>query len=284
MMGNTDSRWPASRSILILALLLLPSIAISAPQVKQFFPSRSVLLGQPLFWTIELRYPLWEFYRLQIQPCKGADITIAEDKVEEINGHIRAVYRLRVVPENLSITETPSVIITDPKGQSTVVSGKAIEVQSLTGKSLEIKDPTAVNLLPLKKPGVIRDLLLFLAVSVLTILLLWKFYYVETPRQVFLRRFKMIQDQFQTEHQVDVPLLRAMLRSDLLWGRSVQAMSGIELKQSAKENADLSQIAQTIESLEYSRYSNESVRWDWRSIKKSIEIAMTLVRSGRKKK
>jgi hypothetical protein len=287
MMGPNNYQEPKrSRRypILIVALLLFPSLVSSAPIVKQFFPSRTILLGQSLFWIIELRYPVWESYRLQIQPCEGAEIDIADEKLEEINGRMRAIYRLRVVPANLIVQQIPTVLISDPKGQSIAISGKAIHVKSITGKSTEIKDPLTQSFRIANTNGVLADFLLFLAVSALMILLLRKFFYVKTPRQIVLRQFEEIYMRFRREQQIDIPVLSSLLRSDLLWNGSVQAMSGAELKELTKQNAELNQIAGTLETLELVRFSNEQVRWDWRNIKKSIETAMDLLQNKTRKR
>lgn len=268
---------PALQAALVLALLIFPSFANAAPQIKQFFPSTDLVLGQPLFWIIELRYPLWESYRLQIQPCKGAEITLAEEKLEEANAQIRALYRLRIVPENLVIADTPSVLITDSKGQSTVLQGKAIRIQSISGNSVEVKDPLAVVFGDKPVKNILPDVMLFLAVSTLTGMLIWKFYFAGTPRRILQQRFKKIETIFRRDHQLDVPEFCTLLRSDLLWGQSVHAKTGLELADIAKEDEKLGLIASAIQALEWVRYSQESVRWDWKAIQKSIRTALDLL-------
>ena len=278
-----SARRRSYKFLILIVLLICPSFAISAPQIKQFFPARSVLLGQPLFWMIELRYPLWESYRLQVQPCKGAEINVDEDKLDETDGEVRAVYRLRIVPQSLVVADTPSVLITDQKGQSTVITGKVVRVQSISGKSFEVKDPITANIFSFQKaPNTIRDIGIFAAVSMLTILLVWKFYYYETPRQGLRRKLKAMKESFRTDHQLDAAALCSVLRSELIWGHSVQSMSVDELKELAGDQNELGQIARSIESLEWIRYSNGPVRWDWRNIKTSMETAISLLRNRRK--
>ena len=230
-----------------------------------------------MFWIIELRYPLWESYRLQIQPCKGAEITLAEEKLEETNAQIRALYRLRIVPENLVIPDTPSVLFTDSKGQSMVLQGKPIRVQTISGNSVELKDPLAIALDDKIKKNILPDVLLFLAVTALTGMLIWKFYFAETPRRILQLKFKRIETIFRRDHQLDVPEFCTLLRSDLLWGQSVHAKTGLELVDIAKEDEKLGLIASAIQALEWVRYSQESVRWDWKAIQKSIRTALDLL-------
>ena len=261
---------------LLLSLITLQNAGIAEPQIRQFFPARTVLLGQPFFWTIKIHYPLWESYTLQVQPCGGARIEIADQRIAEEEGEIASTYRLKIVPEDLKVTGTPSVLITGRNGQSIVLNGKPIVVGNISGSSLEIRNASAPHFKQIRITGNSATfyLTIFLGAAGLT-MLFWLRRRARTPRQVLLREFGRSQLEIQKEH---LPFaLWRHLRSELLWGFSAEACTAHQLKEAAGSNARLVLVAEALQIMEQMRYSGEkSFRPDpviWKAVTAAVELA-----------
>src|SRR5574341_608582 len=226
----------------VLLCCLLSGSLPAEPHIKQFFPSRSILLGHPAYWTIQIQSPVWESQSLQLNPCKGAEVQIAEQRSTVEKDVIRQTYRIQIVPIDLTVVETPSVVITDEKGQSLVLNGKPLIVTSISGPSLQIKDPGP---LPAVKDNLDRNRILFSILLVLFSLLLaslFKRYRAARPRQIFLRDLRKAASEIQNNRR-PVQIWR-LLRSELLWGFPADTWTPSQLKEKARWDLHLSDVAE----------------------------------------
>ena len=252
------------------------------PQVKQFFPTTSVLLGQELFWLIELRHPMWESYTLTINRCNGAAISIVERKTFEQDGLLQERYRLRIVPEQLTISDTPSVLISDEKGQNIVLTGKPLSVRSISGESTDIRQPTAPNFTKESTKIIpwIPYLIPVLA-AILAALLFFKKLYLNSPRNVLMRNLQRAKEDLSRNIYPDYA--QKLLRSDLLWGFATDAYTAAELKERSRHDASLSRIADAVHSMECLRYSGNFAHRQVATLYASIRAAIQILQSPLKK-
>ncbi len=266
-------------SMRISALLLffvLPSIVSSEPQIHQFFPDRPLLLGQPLFWTVEIRYPMWESYDLKLAPCSDLKMSIAEKTLRDVAGEIRVVYRIVVVPIALKTSCTPSLMISDEKGQTTVLNGKRLLVHRISGDSEDIKNPTL--------PAIVQQsstyyYVLFTLLAILIgfcMVLASKRIYGNMPSQRFLRAVRKAAQEVQKD-KLPIQVWR-LLRSNIVWGFEAETFTPAQLQQKALQNPQLQEIAITLQSLEAWRYSG-SPQWDKNLVMGALNHAEELVES-----
>ncbi len=268
---------PVTKATLLcfLSYIVLRSISFAEPQVRQFFPDHPVLLGQPLFWIIKIQYPLWESYSLQIQPCNGARIEIEDRKIAQEEGGIASTYKLKIIPENLNVGGTPSVLILDRKGQSIVLNGKPILVENISGASLEIRDATAPSFIRLKDRHKTALYLASIAVFTGLIALLWLRYRARSPRQVLLRELRKSLNEMQKKH---LPFsLWRQLRSELLWGFSAEAFTAQQLGEAAGSDGRLIRVAEALRIMEKMRYDGEKAFRPEPAISTAVSAALELV-------
>ena len=235
-----------------------------------------MLLGQPLFWTIKIQYPLWESYSLQVQPCPGARIEIADQMLAEDEGGMASTYRLKIVPQNLMVNGTPSVLITDRKGQSTVLNGKAILVGNISGASLEIRNASTPRF---GQAGTSRNRTVLYFAGILLwsglIVLVWLHYRARSSRQVLLRDLRKSLGELQKNH---LPFsLWRLLRSELLWGFTAEAFTAQQLGEAAGSNGRLIQVSEALKLMERMRYAEEKSFRPEPAILKAITAALELV-------
>jgi hypothetical protein len=262
---------------LLLLFLLIPCSLFSEPQIKQFFPSRSVLLGQPLFWMIELRHPMWESYQLKLSACPSLTMAIADRTVAEVAGEIKTVYKISVIPTVLKQSCTPSVTISDEKGQTTVLSGKLLQVLKISGNSLVIKNPV---LPPPRKESSLYSFFLYSLLVLLGLvcaLFAAKRFYNNLPAQRFLREVRKAVSEV-SKGRLPIQVWR-LLRSKMIWGFEAEAFTPAQLQQKATSNSRLARIAVTLQSLESWRYSGSEAAWDHQLVAQALENAEILVRS-----
>lgn len=270
-----------NRTALLVALLcLLPLLSIdAAPEVHQFFPSKTLLLGQPLFWSVKLRHPLSESYDLHLPQISGLRMEIAGRRIFEEGGEISTIYTIRVSPEELRVSTVPYITITDQKGQSTVITGKPLNIMSISGSSLEIKPPGT----PLFASGRSTKARPLWIIAVLAFLVALFFYFRarwQSPRARLLRDFQKAQREIRRGR---LPFsLWSTLRSPLLWGFSAECRTGIELEQAAGSNSRLVAVAELIQSMERARYAGKTVFPETYS-ERSILAAMELLNLRRSK-
>lgn len=268
-------RFVKATLLFFLSFIALQNASFTEPQIQQFLPDHPVLLGQPLFWIIKIQYPLWESYSLQVQPCNGARIEIADQKIAAEDGGIASTYKLKIVPENLNVGGTPSVLILDRKGQSIVLNGKPILVENISGASLEIRNAAAPRFIQFKSRH--RTALYLASVAIFTglIALLWLRYRARSPRQVLLRELRKSWSEMQKNH---LPFsLWRQLRSELLWGFSAEAFTAQQLGESAGSNGRLIQIAEALRIMEKMRYAGEKAFRPEPAISTAVSAAVELV-------
>lgn len=263
-----------------LLLFLTPVLTWSEPQIKNFFPNHSALLGQPFFWTVEIRYPVWESYELKPASCSDLKISVADRKLQEVAGEIRAVYTLAVIPKVLKTSCAPSVTVSDQKGQTTVLNGKPVVVSTISGKSLKIKMPQ----LPAPPVGQRRNFnaLLYEALILLVALsfvLVGKRLYSNTPSQKFLRDLRKAAVEVH-KNRLPIQVWR-LLRSEMVWGFPAEAYTPAQLQERAVQDRRFSVIAAALRSLEAWRYSGSAGKWDKELVRKALEQSENILRAKR---
>jgi hypothetical protein len=265
------------KAFIFLLLLLVPVFAFAEPQIKHFFPDHPVLLGQRLFWTVEIRYPVWESYELKPASCSDLKISIAERKLQEVAGEIRAVYSVAVTPIVLKTSCAPTVTISDEKGQTTVLNGKPVIVATISGKSANIKMPRMpVRIMQPKNYNAFLYGALIL-LGVLCAVQIAKRIYNNTPRQRFLRDLRKAAIEVQ-KNRLPIQVWR-LLRSEMVWGFPAEAYTPAQLQERGVQDRRLSVIAVALRSLEAWRYSGSIGSWDKELVKKALDHAESMMRA-----
>jgi hypothetical protein len=263
------------KSIFILVCILIPGLLLSEPQIKQFYPERSLLLGQPLYWLVEIRHPIWEAYDLKFGPCPDLKMSVAEKKVTEVAGEIRVFYKLSLVPTVLKTSCTPSLIISGEKGETTVLSGKPLTVQTITGDSEEIRMPV-LPVVEAKTSFYYTSLFTALAVLGLVCLILaMKRVYANLPSQKYLRDVRRAEIEVRSG-KLPIQVWR-LLRSEMVWGFEAEAFTPAQLSEKGGGNVRLIGIATALQSLEAWRYSGSSAQWDGELVRQALTHASVLV-------
>lgn len=263
----------AAAAVLLLFLFVEP--VSSEPQIKHFFPARPVLLGQPLFWTVEIRHPLWESYQLKLGTCPDLKMAIADEKMTDVAGEIRTVYRVAVTPVVLKSSCTPSLTISDEKGQTTVLNGKGLRVQTISGESLAIKNPV---LPPVRQKSRGYYVFLFTLLSILGLfcaVLAAKRAYNNLPSRKFLRDVRKASAEVK-KNRLPIQVWR-LLRSEMVWGFQAEVYTPAQLQQRGSHDSRLTEIASTLQSLEGWRYSASPDPWDRNQVQRALAGVESLV-------
>jgi hypothetical protein len=264
------------RLSVLAVFLYFPVLAPAEPQIKHFFPEHPVLLGQPLFWIVEIRYPVWESYQLKPATCSDLKISIAGKKMQEVAGEIRAIYRLAVVPTVLKSSCAPSVTVSDEKGQTAVLNGKPVIVKMISGDSASIKMPRLpARVMQPQNYNVFLYALLIL-LGTLCVLLVGKRLYNNSPKQRFLRDLRKAALEVKRD-RLPIQVWR-LLRSEMVWGFAADAYTPAQLQQRGIQDRRLSGIAAALRSLEAWRYSGSAGKWDKELVKKALEQAENIIR------
>lgn len=238
-----------------LILLVFSTSGYTAPRIRQIFPSHNFFLGQARLWTIEIRHPLWEAYTLKINEVEGAEITVIETRSRIESGEMISLYRLRIVPGSLNIQDTPSILISDGKGQNTVLNGEPLKVQSISGDSLTLKDA----LPPIASSGSLSMAIYSVALVLLVLclfFLVWRRKRASTPKQVLRRQMKRVLKEVALSPNKYPAALEKIFRSEFFWGARADARTASELFEAAGSNPYLKQLAETLQYLEQHRYSD----------------------------
>jgi hypothetical protein len=262
------------RRIFFFVLLFIPYCAQAEPVIRSFFPRQGLLLGQPLIWIVELRYPIWESYELKFGSCPDLQLKIADQKLTEVAGELRAVYRIAVAPTALKVSCAPALIISDEKGQTTVLNGKPVTVHNISGESEEIKMPALPSVSPVPAA---RPVLLYLALAGLVALcgvFTGKRIYNNTPRQRFLRDIRKAIVEVQNK-RLPIQVWR-LLRSEMVWGFPAEAFTPSQLSQKGNQNIRLLTIASALQSLEKWRYSDSQSSYDQPLVVQALGYAADL--------
>ena len=261
----------------LISLILLPGAVSSETQIKQFFPSRSVLLGQPLVWMVEIRHAMWESYELKLGSCADLKMSVANRTMTDVAGEIRMVYQVAVIPVVLKPSCTPSMTISDERGQTTVLNGKPLQVRKISGDSLQIKNPVLPTI---ESESSFYRLFLFILLAVLVILcgvLAAKRFYNNLPSQRLLRDLQKAGLEVR-KGRLPIQVWR-LLRSEMIWGFQAEACTPAQLQQRASGNSSLVRIAVTLQSLESWRYSGSGAAWDHNLVAQALTNAQALVES-----
>jgi hypothetical protein len=261
--------------IWLLLLLLCPLLVSAEAQIKHFFPAQSVLLGQPQFWIVEVRHPMWESYELKFSSCPDLKMSVANRAISDVAGEIRTIYKIAVTPVVLKQSCTPAITISDEKGQTTVVNGEPLRVRKISGDSLLIKTPA----LPMvhQKSSLYYFFLFALlgGLIVLCAILAVKRFYSNLPSQRFLRAVRKAGSEV-TKGRLPIQVWR-LLRSEMIWGFEAEAFTPAQLQQKATSNESLLRIALTLQSLESWRYAGSGATWDQSLVHQALANAQTLV-------
>ena len=243
--------------LVVVFVVTLPLKTLhAAVEVRQFFPQQPVLIGQPVFWSIKLHYPLNESYSLQLQAPAGIQMETASRNVYEESGGISVLYFIRMIPVDLHVAEAPSVIVVDQKGQSAVLTGKPLHIATISGSSLVIKEPGKPVFLSVISTRTQRWTLIFCLLLVVVLIVLQ--YRARTPRAKLMRT---LQKSVKEIRRGRLPFsLWSMLRSPLLWGFPAESRTGLELKEAAAGNSRLVAVAELLSSMERARYSGKVVQ------------------------
>jgi hypothetical protein len=261
-----------------LLLFLLVNFASAEATIKHFFPQTPALLGEPLFWLIELRYPLWESYEIHVKDCRGAKLQVADQNLFADADEMVARYRVRITPDSLSVTDIPTVLITSQNGQSVVLTGKPVNVSSISGNSTELKIPGGLTMMPPQRKSVQPYILVAICV-VLFGTLLWRRRRNKDPRYLLVKDLKRAVVEVR-RGRLPQQVWR-LLRSDLLWGFPADVYTPAQLKEKSLDGSKLMRIAQTLQSLEVWRYSGESSGWQATDVERSLVTALEMVQTRR---
>lgn len=269
---------PVLSSLLSVFILLTAQWLIAAPQVDSVFPSTRVLLGQSMDWRITVSHAYWETYQLQLRPCAGAEMQVVQEKIVERKHGLQTTFVVRIVPVSLNVPAAPLALVTDAHGRQTLVAGKQIQVQTISGRSLELKDPAAPQFPAPAQPRRLK-LLLAAAALVMAGLLGWVLYLRRSPRQTLRRKLtqmlRAIRASGAPEH---APLLQ-MLRSPVLWGFDAAPLSVAELQERAQSSPHLKTIAAAMVRLEEDRYAGATRKPTRAAAEASLAAALTMVKS-----
>jgi hypothetical protein len=267
--------------LLFLSFLSIAILGQTEPQIRNFFPRQDLMLGQPLLWIVEIRYPMWESYEVKFGACPDLQMSIANQDLTEVAGELKAVYRIAVVPTSLKITCPPVLMISDEKGQTTIIKGKAFHVFSISGDSEEIKTPLLSYSPPIPSKW---PLFLYLTLSGLILLcgmLITKRIYNNTPKQKFLRDVRRAIQEVENK-RIPIQVWR-LLRSEMVWGFPADAYTPSQLSQRAIKSPKLLTVASALQSLEKWRYSDSRTSYDPALLIQALRYAEALV-DGRRRR
>ncbi|MCI0446429.1 hypothetical protein L0152_24865 [bacterium] len=261
---------------LLIFFFILTLIVDSEPFIRQIFPRQTVFLGEVVDWVIEVRHPLWEAYQISLKSPEGMEMRIIETQQQSIGNEMRSVYRIRIVPQSLAISGTPSVLITDGRGTNSVLNGKPLTVRTISGDSTEIKQAEPPHFHAVPNPAqfvfaggtvvVLLALLIFLRI---------KRHRAATPRNVLLRQLRRLHQELRHGDVRNPLVLSKILRSELIWGFAAESFTATELKERADQKRQI--VVEALETLDFTRYSNEPGQIQSKKIEEALGTAMKIV-------
>lgn len=263
--------------ILLCALWLIPGGALSAdPQVRQFDPPRSVLLGQPVYWILEVRHPIWESYDLQLHAPAGAQMELESRTDRRQQDDVVTLYRVLFVAQNLSIPEPPAAALIGA-GRVIPVRSRAVQVTAISGASMEVRDPELPRFqAPPSRGKTTAGVLAIIALLAVLVQRWWMRKRAASDRQILIRNLKEAEMHARSSKPPDPAWLCMLLRSELLWGEPVDAATVAEIYERGKQTAQHSILSEALETLEQARYSGGVVR-DAAMIEKTVNAAMEIL-------
>jgi hypothetical protein len=247
------------RGFFVIALLFCIS-ANAEPLIRSFFPKQDLMLGQPLIWIVEIRYPMWESYEVRFGNCGDVEMKIANQTLTDVAGELKAVYRIAVAPISLHLSCAPTLMISDEKGLTTILKGRSFRVHTISGDSEEIRAPHLPDSIEMPRG---KSTVLAVALAMLVLLgtgLIVKRIYNNTPRQKFLRDIRRAIQEVEKK-RVPIQVWR-LLRSEMVWGFSADAFTPSQLSQKALQSPKLLAVAAALQSLEKWRYSGSRTSYD----------------------
>jgi hypothetical protein len=264
------------RIFLVFVFFIITLNANSEPFIRQIFPRQNVLLGEAIDWVIEVRHPLWEAYQISLKAPEGMEMRIIETQQQSIGNEMRSVYRIRIIPQSLAISGTPSVLITDGRGTNSVLNGKPLTVRTISGDSTEIKSAEAPHFRPVANPAQ----LVFAGSAVVVLLAVLIFLRIRrrraaTPRNVLLRQLRRLHQELRHGDVRNPLVLSKILRSELIWGFAAESFTASELKERADEKRRT--VVDALEALDLTRYSNEQAQIESKKIEEALGTAMNIV-------
>jgi hypothetical protein len=264
------------RIFFLFFVSILTVNANSEPFIRQIFPRQTVLLGEAVDWVIEVRHPLWEAYQISLKSPEGMDMRIIETQQQSIGNEMRSVYRIRIIPQSLAISGTPSVLITDGRGTNSVLNGKPLTVRTISGDSTEIKQAESPHFRSVSNPAQLA----FAGGAVVVLLAILIFLRIKrrraaTPRNVLLRQLRRLHQELHRSEVRNPLVLSKILRSELIWGFAAESLTALELKEKADKNRQ--PLVEALEALDFMRYCNEPSHVESKKIEEALGTAMKIV-------
>jgi hypothetical protein len=257
----------------ILGIPLSACLVFGSPQISQILSPRHVHLGQPVFWSIQVRHPYWERYKIEIQPCKGTEISVVEENTYEEGQTLRTDFTLQIIPVALVTPDTPSVLIVDAKGQSTALSGSPLQVISISGNSMALKDPQV----PSFEAVLSNRRWILICVVLAGLLLLWllvrQILHPGSGSAAIAQELRAALRSLRKTGEAAPGSWMAALRSPPIWGFDAAALSITELSEKAGSIPDLMRLATALNQIENSRYSGAK-RIEPSAAKEALESAL----------
>lgn len=250
---------------------------IAEPQVRQFESPQHVLLGQPVYWIIEVRHPIFESYDLQLQSPAGAQMEVESRTDRRQQDVMITVYRVRLTAQNLSMGGPPAAVLTGAAGLLIPVRAKSVQVTSISGDSMDVRDPELPRFRT--PPSYQWTIAGGVAIAVLLAVLAFRWWMKKragSARQTLIRNLKEASLLTHGSKPPDPAWICMLLRSELLWGEPVSAATVAELIERGKQTAQHSVLSEALESLEQARYSGNVVR-DAAMIEKTVNAAMEIL-------
>ena len=224
---------------------------------------------------------MWESYEIHFGPCSDLELKITNQNLTEVAGELRAVYRIAVIPTALKVRCTPTILISDEKGQTTVLNGKPVTVHEISGDSEEIKEPPLPGLPNISHSSHVLLYLSLIVLLVLSGILTARRLYSKTPRQRFLRDLRKASLEAKSK-RLPIQVWR-LLRSEMVWGFSAEALTPSQLSEKAIQNRKLLTIASALQSLERWRYSGSHSDWDNQLVVQALGYAAELTNQKRRR-
>lgn len=272
------SKFLILKCLLCAVVSLWCSLCFGAPKIKQFYPNKDLLIGEPSYWMVEVRHPLWESYRAATVPLAGAttEIEAAIDRQEK--DEMVTLYRIRIVPESLAIGGAPSITLTDAHGGVTVIPGRALSVHFISGSSLDIRDPQ----LPVFRTTTQQNGWLWGSVAgillALCVFLVWRRRRrAADPKYLYFQSLQESLTEVKSMKMQDPVPLCGLLRSRFLWGNEVGAFTSAELREKENRDGRFLLISEALDILESWRYSGVPARGKTALLVKSVSAALQIV-------
>jgi hypothetical protein len=247
------------------------------PQIRHFDAPPRVLLGQPVYWILEVRHPLWESYELTLQPPAGAQMQVEGSTHRRVQDVMITMYRVRFIAQSLSLNDPLAAVFTDTSGRQFPVQGRPVRVTPISGDSLDVRDPEPPRFR--KAVSARSNTAAVTVIAVLFCFLMvrwWMRRNAASPQQTLLRNLKEALSLAGGSKPPDPAWLCMLLRSELLWGEPVGAVTVAELSERGRQTMQHAILSEALATLEEARYSGGVVR-DAAMLEKTVNAAMEIL-------